>query len=453
MIKIGYHGTNIDIEKWAMDKIGSNQGNSVFPGIYFADTYSEALYYANLATQKYGGKPIVYIAECELENPISTGDRIFGSYRDILDFTKEYFPEWFDKNGNLESTKVGYLKEKQSTYRGNYAFIQFASDHSGVPLLEVVNKLGFDSCLDGSTNFVITSPNQILSFEEVDHQLSEEELDKESIPSEEGIDTDDVLVAFETKSNDYVRAAKKGRPYKTKPGNRFSRRIRIKLNGGNNIWFDIDVNRLFKKGSFALKIPVIGETKEYVCSISFNDWLPKLKDDILKSGFTQMTVKRSLMEMLRFHDLKVRCTCEDFKYRASYWLSVHNEIEGQPETRPSKITNPHNDIGKICKHLSAVINNKIYGDKVSRIIYNYFINLKKTQKILFDKIVSPKLGLDILAQREEEAKKQQEEALRKQEEEQLETNGVEEPSETTPEEKEQVVRDVIGGDDNGDSVN
>ena len=72
--------------------------------------------------------------------------------------------------------------------------------------------------------------------------------------------------------------------------------------------------------------------------------------------------------------------------------------------------------------------------------------------MLFDKIVAPKLGLDILAQREEEAKKQQEEALRKQEEEQLKMNGVEEPSETPPEEKEQVAKDIVGEEDNGYSM-
>lgn len=449
-IRIGYHGTNVNIESFNMDKIGSNQGNSVFPGIYFADTYQEAKYYADLAVEKSGGKPIVYIAECELQNPVKTGGKIFNSYYEILEFVRQYFPGWFE-NGELQSHKIGYLKEKLETYRGNYSLIQYASEHSGTPLIEVVRGLGFDSCLDGSTNFVITSPQQILSFQEVDHQLTQEELNQEPIPSEEDIE-DNTLVAFETKSNDYIRASRKGKNYRTMPGNRFLRRVRIRMNGGNNVWFDIDINRLFKKGSFALKIPVIGETSEYVCSISFNEWLPKLKDDILKGGFTQLTVKRSLMEMLRFHDLKVRCSCPDFKYRGAYWLSVHNEIEGDPETRPSKITNPHDDIGKLCKHLAFTMNNKIYGDKVSRIIYNYFINLKKTQKMLFDKIVAPKLGLDILAQREKEAKRQQEEALRKQEEEQLKMNGVEEPSETTPEEKEQVVKDVIGEEDNGDSM-
>lgn len=415
MIKIGYHGTNQKIEFFDLEHLGKNQGQSVFPGIYFASSYNEALQWAQLAVQKSGGEPVVYIAECELNNPLdSRTTMFFGSFGQMVQAIREYFPNWFDDQGNLHKWKYDYLREKFSTARGQYNLLVYASEESGIPLIEICQNLGFDSYVSPG-EFVVTSPQQILTYEEADHEYTAEELEGGSLPAEEdfeevyinGIDlsgehgfvgtqlaAESMASAYETKSNDYIRAARKGRPYKTMPGNRFQRRVHIRMNGGNATWFDIDMNRLFKVGSFAVKVPVLGETSEYACTISFDEWLPKLKEDIAKTGFTQLTVKRSLMEMLRFHDLKTRCTCPDFKYRHAYWATVHNEIEGEGEVRPSDITNPKDDLGKLCKHLIFAMNNKIWGDKESRIIYNYLINLKRTRKAMFDRIVAPKLGLE-----------------------------------------------------------
>ena len=405
MIVIGYHGTNTDIEAWDLNHLGANQGQDHFPGIFFSDYYDDALKWAELAVKKSGGEPKVFIAECELNKVLDARKRVklFDSMGETIRFCHRYFPDWFSSDGELPSYQYGYVEDKFSTYNGQYDLIKRAANENNLPLTDVCQALGFDSYIDYG-EFAVTSPQQILSFMPVDHQLSDEEIDgdkTDSIPAEESFGDNfsgtTSLAAFETKASDYIRAARRGKPYKTKPGNRFTRRVYIKTNGGNNIWFDIDMNRLFKKQSFAVKIPIVGETAQYVCIISFEEWLPKLRDDIQKTGFNQLTVKRSLAEMMRFTDLKVRCSCPDFRFRQAAWLTFHNEIEGDPETRPSKITNPHDDLGKICKHLAFAINNKsIYFDKVSRIIYNYFINLKKSQKVLFDKIVAPKLGLDQL---------------------------------------------------------
>lgn len=536
MILIGYHGTNTEIEVFDLNHLGSGQGQSRFPGIYFSENFEAAKNYSNLAADKNGGEPRVYVAECLLEKPLDVrkGTKLFNSFGEILNFIKKYFPKWFDENGNLLPYKEDYVTSKYETYGGQYNLIKYASEANDIPLIEVCLGLGFDSWV-GDTEFVITSPQQVLSFMEVDHQLSPDEINQERLSADESLYTPERASAFETTSNQYIQASKKGRPYKTKPGNRFLRRVYIKMNGGNNVWFDIDMNRLFRKGSFAVKIPVVGETKEYIDTISFEDWLPKLKDDIARTGFTQLTVKRSLMEMLRFHNLKVHCTCPDWKYRFQYWATVNGEEEGDPETRPANKTNPRNDLGKLCKHLNFCfvgdtkirtldgktqtlielkkrfdngeslwaysvdskgdfvpgkitdvfetgevtnlckitldngktitctpdhlfmarsgewveagniapgellvgkgptservvenilknvfptkvydltiegvhnflvedsvivhncLNNKVWGDKESRIIYNYMINLKRTQRRLFDKLIAPKLGLE-----------------------------------------------------------
>lgn len=449
---IGYHGTNRKIEMFSMDHLGTVNGQSRFPGIYFSPNYDMALEYANYAVSKLGGKPIVYLAECELEKPLDArkNKRIFNSLSDILEFTKKYFPNWFGPDGNIRSYKLDYIRGKLETYNGNYNLIQYAAEENGLSLLEVCLDLGFDSLYDTS-EFCITSPNQILQYCEVDHELTSEEFEEMKLITEQEIERvgQGYSIAYEAKSNDYVRASRKGKPYKTMPGNRFMRRLKIHMNGGNNVWFDLDMNRLFKKGSFSLNIPVIGETDQYTCSISFDNWLDKLKEDIGKTGFTQMTVKRSLTEMLRFSDLKVRCSCPDFKYRHAYWLTVHQEIEGDQENRPSDITNPKDDLGKVCKHLIFLINNKIYNDKESRIIYNYLVNLKRTQRFLFDRMVASKLGLETEAEEKKRLEAEQKAAMMPQEDEEPET------FETTQQEEDQPIqqdRPPVDNTDEGEST-
>ena len=443
MVYIGYHGTNTKIEAWDLEHLGSGQGQSIFPGIYFATSYLKAKEWADIRVEQSGGKPVVYIAEVELNHPLDSRKRemIFSNLGDFVKFARKYFPGWFDSNGRLLSIKTDYVKEKFSTYSGQYNFIKYAAEENLLPVIDVCKELGFDSVIDLG-EIAILSPQQILSFQETDHHWTDEELNQHpSLPAEESIDRDLLatgfyLPAFETKSDDYVRLGKSSRKYKTKPGNRFTQRVRIKANGGNSVWFDLDMNRLFKRQSFAVKIPVIGETDEYTCVISFESWLPKLKEDIRKFGFTQLTVKKSLAEMMRFHDLKTRCSCPDYHYRMAYQSSQHGDIEGEPETIPSPITNPKDDLGRGCKHLLFCLNNKwIYFDKISRIIYNYFINLKRTQKPLFDRIIAPALGLEEIDQSQQTSAPTPEPAPSSQ------AKPEEEPIEENPEEAQEPTQD------------
>ena len=341
MVHVGYCGENLEEFKVRED---SGLG---FPGIFFYYGYSDAKKLA----EANGGK--VYIAECELgkikEN--RSGLKLFDSLSDVMVFINNYLPDWVGSDGLLLDSRRKEVNSMLGTYPGHYDLVKVAANHNNMEVAELLDEIGVNSIVM-PYGFAITSPSQILSYQEVDHQLTNEEIEVESLPAEESIAEAGTYAAFETKSNDYIRKAKHGKPYKTKPGNRFIRRVKIRTNGGNSTWFDIDINRLFKKSSFAVKIPVIGETSEYTCIISFEDWLPKLKADILANGFTQLVVKKSLAEMMRFNDLKVRCSCPDFRYRHAYWLTVNGDIEGDPELRPSDETNPKDDLGGICKHLS-----------------------------------------------------------------------------------------------------
>lgn len=390
MEKIGYL-----ISDTKLDFIDIGDPHILSGGPFGLKLYTDLDQIKNQYPGKTGG--YFYVLECELEKPIKDRDllSIFDTYSDAESFYKNHLGK--EELGPIEERE---LREKIKNLDGQYELIDNVSRLADLSLIELCRELGFDS-IYGPGYFIITDSNQALSFMEVDHNLSEDEIEERRLPAEEELEEKRPHSVFETTSNQYIQSTKKGPNYKTKPGNRFSQRVYIKMNGGNSTWFDIDMNRLFKADSFAIKIPVVGETDEYVDTISFTDWLDELKNDIAKTGFNQLTIKRSLSHKVRFSNLKIKCTCPDFHYRFSYVTTVRGDIEGDPQTIPSPITNPRDDLGKLCKHLACCLNNKVWLDKESRIIYNYLVNLKRSQPALFNKIVAPKLGLDIGEEKKE----------------------------------------------------
>lgn len=70
-------------------------------------------------------------------------------------------------------------------------------------------------------------------------------------------------------------------------------------------------------------------------------------------------------------------------YRFAYWATKYGYKYGKPETRPSKITNPNDKLGAMCKHLDALLGNKKWVTKVAS-TFNSFIkeNEDKVRKAL-----------------------------------------------------------------------
>lgn len=58
-------------------------------------------------------------------------------------------------------------------------------------------------------------------------------------------------------------------------------------------------------------------------------------------------VTAAIMNSIDGMDIKVDCTCADFKYRFAYLATKLGYKYGKPENRPAKITNP-NDYGSLC---------------------------------------------------------------------------------------------------------
>lgn len=81
--------------------------------------------------------------------------------------------------------------------------------------------------------------------------------------------------------------------------------------------------------------------------------------------------------------------CKDFRYRFGFWTTMRNINSGPPERRPSKITNPKNNLGPGCKHIMLVLSNNSWLIKVARVINNWIIYMSKYRKKQYADIIYP----------------------------------------------------------------
>ena len=144
----------------------------------------------------------------------------------------------------------------------------------------------------------------------------------------------------------------------------------------------IDISRLFDDDILIIKVPV----GDYTCTVAFKGMLQHLKDVVDKQPkptVTLQTVIKAMNVAIDDTDLLVDCTCPDFIYRFAYWATKYGYKYGKPETRPSKITNPNDKLGAMCKHLSALLSNKKWITKMASTL-NSFIkeNIDKIREFL-----------------------------------------------------------------------
>ena len=291
-----YHGTSYPIEYFNLEHLGEHQGQTIFSGIYFTTSLTEAKEYAILSSERTGNKPRLYVAELELEKPLyaNRGSKFFSTKADFMKFVKEFFPDYLDENGELLYYKRGYLEEKYSTYFGQYSLIKFAAKENHMSIAEIQDWLGYDSCIDG-TNIVVSNLNCIQSFEEIPFNSTQSSVES--------------LSATEKIADRYLLNSRHGADYKTMPGNRYKRRMRIRDKGAARVWYDIDVNKFFNKDEFLCHIPVIGETNEYIEEVEIKNWLPVLRKDIKDNGFSVIAFRKSLTKAMRTLNIKINCTC------------------------------------------------------------------------------------------------------------------------------------------------
>lgn len=133
---------------------------------------------------------------------------------------------------------------------------------------------------------------------------------------------------------------------------------------------EIDIEQLLKKDLLVAKLPV----GDYTCTVAYAGVLSQLSDVLKKQprpNVTLQSVIRAITQSIDKTDVLVDCTCADFVYRYAYWATKYGYKYGKPETRPTKITNPDDNIGAMCKHLTALLSNKRWLVKVASIVNEY----------------------------------------------------------------------------------
>lgn len=76
-------------------------------------------------------------------------------------------------------------------------------------------------------------------------------------------------------------------------------------------------------------------------------------------------------------------------YRQAYYLSVHDIIVGDKETRPSNITNPNDTKGRGCKHILLVLSNNSWLTKVASVIFNYIRYMEQHYPNMYADVIYP----------------------------------------------------------------
>lgn len=153
---------------------------------------------------------------------------------------------------------------------------------------------------------------------------------------------------------------------------------------------EIDEDKLIKADMLVISVKV----GNYMCQLAYSGVIEHLIENVKKDArhsLNRKAVIRAMNEQVDLVDIFVSCTCADFKYRYAYYATRHDYLYGTPETRPAQITNPHDDIGAVCKHLACILANKkwlvkassvvndILHDRYSEVIENYNVSAEEFQ--------------------------------------------------------------------------
>jgi hypothetical protein len=125
---------------------------------------------------------------------------------------------------------------------------------------------------------------------------------------------------------------------------------------------NIDFAKLFTNDTFVWKSRVGG----YETIVSFEGAFANLYNKIGswsgKNRWKRINLKlltTCLSQALDEEDLYLSCTCDDFKYRFDYWLSMKYDAKyGPKQTTKPKVRNVNDNKGFVCKHLLSSLHGK-----------------------------------------------------------------------------------------------
>lgn len=174
--------------------------------------------------------------------------------------------------------------------------------------------------------------------------------------------------------------------------NRHERRLHQKVSHSVANYNKLNMNKLFKDGILDVNIEVKGETDNYLVRISFAGFLDQFQKIVKdRESIKLRDITRALTQAFNSDDVFFNCNCADWKYRQAYWASKNGTIAGDPEVRPSNITNPNDTKGGMCKHVAMVMSNNAWIMKVASVIRNYVMYMQKHMPDLYYKVIYPAL--------------------------------------------------------------
>lgn len=117
---------------------------------------------------------------------------------------------------------------------------------------------------------------------------------------------------------------------------------------------DLDVYFDINNGAYRVSVRFVG-FMDGVRSLyqQFSERIHK-EGGIFKSKTMREIIEVSLDNALTYDDIRVSCSCPDFKYRFAYVASINDYNFEEPELIPAKIRNPNNN-GSTCKHIVKVL--------------------------------------------------------------------------------------------------
>ncbi len=185
---------------------------------------------------------------------------------------------------------------------------------------------------------------------------------------------------------------------KSKQGNRekdgktrYEKRVKSKVSSSTKEYNRIDMNQFFKQDILTISISVKGETDNYLVKLSFSGVLNILQEEVKRNNnnLELKNIIKALVISFNKNDVYIHCTCPDFKYRFSYWATIHKTTSGEPELIPADETNPDDNLGPACKHILLVLSNTSWIIKVASVINNYINYMKKYREKLYTDIIYP----------------------------------------------------------------
>lgn len=190
-----------------------------------------------------------------------------------------------------------------------------------------------------------------------------------------------------------IKKSKEGDPYKNSRGSRWTRKNKSSIANTVKDYNQIDMNTLWKQDILKFGIKVQGETDDYIVKVIFSGVLkalrPLVKED--QNNLTRDVIYAALVKALNSEDVKISCTCPDYKYRLAYQNSKNGYNAGKAETRKSDITNPGDTKGAGCKHILAVLNNAEWIRNIASVINNYVNYCKDKMQNNYARFIFPEI--------------------------------------------------------------